>query len=107
MKATNNTIARKPVTREDLIDTFVQRVKENKEQETRLKQGNYFLKKLFKYNLPKIIYFYNLIVRQEYNSLRKEADKLEDHLKDIQNTGQLIGEILKQLDYEKCNYYSF
>ena len=36
--------------------------------------------------------------------MRKEADKLEDHLKNIQNTGQLIGEILKQLDYEKCKF---
>lgn len=36
--------------------------------------------------------------------MRKEADKLEDHLKNIQNTGQLIGEILKQLDDEKCNF---
>ena len=39
---TNNNGAKKPVTREDLIDMFVLRVKENKEQETRLKQGNYF-----------------------------------------------------------------
>lgn len=39
MKATNNNTAKKPVTREDLIDTYVQRIKENKEQETRLKQG--------------------------------------------------------------------
>jgi hypothetical protein len=42
MKATNNNIVKKPVSREDLIDTYVQRVKENKEQESRLKQGNYF-----------------------------------------------------------------
>lgn len=42
-------------------------------------------------------------MRNEYNTMRKEADKLEDHLKNIQNTGQLIGEILKQLDDEKCN----
>lgn len=37
--------------------------------------------------------------------MRKEADKLEDHLKNIQNTGQLIGEILKQLDDEKCKFF--
>ncbi len=42
MKATsNNNGAKKPVTREDLIDLYVQRVKESKEQETRLKQGIY------------------------------------------------------------------
>ena len=41
-------------------------------------------------------------MRVEYNAMRKEADKLEDFLKNIQNTGQLIGEILKHLDAEKC-----
>lgn len=39
--------------------------------------------------------------------MRKEADKLEDHLKNIQNTGQLIGEILKHLDSEKCKIASY
>lgn len=34
---TNN--ARKELTREEMIDLYVNRVKENKEQETRLKQG--------------------------------------------------------------------
>lgn len=38
--------------------------------------------------------------------MKKEADKLENHLKNIQNTGQNIGEILKQLDSEKCNSIS-
>lgn len=47
------------------------------------------------------------IVRTEYNTMRKEADKLEDYLKDIQNTGQLIGEILKHLDAEKCKKINF
>lgn len=41
MKATNNNAAKKPVTREDLIDTYALRVKENREQEARLKQGIY------------------------------------------------------------------
>jgi len=42
MKGTNSNV-QKPVTREDLIDTYVLRIKENKEQETRLKQGYLFL----------------------------------------------------------------
>ena len=41
-------------------------------------------------------------MRTEYNTMRKEADTLEEYLKNIQNTGQLIGEILKHLDAEKC-----
>jgi hypothetical protein len=35
--------------------------------------------------------------------MQAEADKLEENLKCIQNTGQLIGEILKKIDNEKCN----
>jgi flagellar biosynthesis chaperone FliJ len=38
--------------------------------------------------------------------MKKESDKLENQLRDIQNTGQNIGEILKQLDSEKCNFYT-
>ena len=35
--------------------------------------------------------------------MKNEAEKLEENLKCIQNTGQLIGEILKKIDSEKCN----
>jgi hypothetical protein len=34
--------------------------------------------------------------------MKNEAERLEESLKCIQNTGQMIGEILKQLDTEKC-----
>lgn len=37
--ASNNNNQRRPLTREDLIDTYVIRAKENKELETKLKQG--------------------------------------------------------------------
>ena len=39
--------------------------------------------------------------RSEFTSLREEADKTDEHLKTIQNTGQLIGEILKKIDEDK------
>jgi 26S proteasome regulatory subunit T4 len=74
-----NTQNRQPDTFESLMDTYVNRLKENKEMETRLKS-----------------------TRQEFNTMRIEADKLEDNLKAIQNSGQLIGEILKNIDTDKC-----
>jgi hypothetical protein len=74
-----NTGSRQPETFEAMMDLFVNRLKENKEMETRLKQ-----------------------TRIEFNTMRIEADKLEDNLKAIQNSGQLIGEILKRIDAEKC-----
>ena len=33
---------------------------------------------------------------------RKEWDKTEDDLKSLQSVGQIIGEVLRQLDEERC-----
>ena len=70
---------RQPQTFEEMLDLYVNRLKENREMETRLKS-----------------------VRVEFNNMKNEAEKLEDNLKAIQNSGQLIGEILKRIDAEKC-----
>lgn len=40
-------------------------------------------------------------LRQDFLKLEKQYDKTEDDLKAIQNVGQIIGEVLKQLDEEK------
>ena len=75
----SSTAIRQPETFEGFLELYVNRLKENKEMEARLKS-----------------------VRTEFNSMKVEADKLEDNLKAIQNSGQLIGEILKKIDEEKC-----
>lgn len=41
-------------------------------------------------------------VREEYKKLKKDYDKSEDDLKALQSVGQIIGEVLRQLDEEKC-----
>lgn len=69
---------RLPETQEGLIELYINRLKENKDMENRLKT-----------------------TRVEFSSMRDEADRLEENLKSIQNTGQLIGEILKKIDSEK------
>jgi 26S proteasome regulatory subunit T4 len=79
MRNQNTNQNRQPETHEGLLELYVNRLKENKEMESRLKS-----------------------VRVEFNQLRTQADKLEDNLKAIQNSGQLIGEILKKIDSEKC-----
>jgi 26S proteasome regulatory subunit T4 len=76
-----NTGNKLPETQEGLLELYISRLKENKEMQTRLKG-----------------------VRSEFHAMRNEADKLEDNLKAIQNSGQLIGEILKKLEHEKCIY---
>lgn len=43
-------------------------------------------------------------LRLEIKGLQKEFDKTEDNIKALQSVGQIIGEVLKQLDDERCKY---
>jgi len=55
MRATSNN-ARKELTREEMIDLYVNRIKENKEQQNKLKQGK------FKIQMKEINFFFNEIL---------------------------------------------
>lgn len=41
-------------------------------------------------------------LRTELKDLQKEFDHTEDNIKALQSVGQIIGEVLKQLDDERC-----
>lgn len=41
-------------------------------------------------------------LRQEIKGLQKDFDHTEDNIKALQSVGQIIGEVLKQLDDERC-----
>lgn len=41
-------------------------------------------------------------LRLEIKGLQKEFDRTEDNIKALQSVGQIIGEVLKQLDDERC-----
>jgi 26S proteasome regulatory subunit T4 len=41
-------------------------------------------------------------LRETVKELKKEYDKTEDDLKALQSVGQIIGEVLRQLDEERC-----
>jgi hypothetical protein len=41
-------------------------------------------------------------LREEVKKTRKEYDKTEDDLKALQSVGQIIGEVLRHLDSERC-----
>lgn len=43
-------------------------------------------------------------MRLGLRTLDKEYDKSEDDIKALQSVGQVIGEVLKQLDDERCKY---
>ena len=42
------------------------------------------------------------IVRFSIKDLEKDFEKTEDDIKAVQSVGQIIGEVLKQLDDERC-----
>lgn len=43
----------------------------------------------------------NVAVREETKVLKKDYDKTEDDLKALQSVGQIIGEVLRQLDADR------
>jgi len=67
-----------PTTKEGLMLLYEKRLRENKEMENKRDE-----------------------TKKEFIQLRNEAEKTDEHLKTIQNTGQLIGEILKKIDEDK------
>lgn len=43
-----------------------------------------------------------LVVRESLRGAKKEFNKTEDDLKSLQSVGQIIGEVLRPLDNERC-----
>lgn len=44
-----------------------------------------------------------IAVRENLRASKKEFNKTEDDLKSLQSVGQIIGEVLRPLDNERCN----
>ena len=42
-------------------------------------------------------------MKEELRTAKKEFAKTEDDLKSLQSVGQIIGEVLRPLDNERCN----
>ena len=64
--------------RDKAIELYRKRLRENKEMEEKMNE-----------------------TRKEHQNLSKQADKSDEHLKMVQNTGQFIGEILKAFPDDK------
>lgn len=45
-------------------------------------------------------------LRLEIKGLQKDFDQTEENIKALQSVGQIIGEVLKQLDDERCAFSS-
>ena len=43
-------------------------------------------------------------LRDAVKELKRDYDKTEDDLKALQSVGQIIGEVLRQLDEERCEF---
>lgn len=68
--------------REHALASFKKKLIESREWETKLKN-----------------------LRLEIKGLQKDFDNTEDHIKALQSVGQIIGEVLKQLDEERCMFF--
>ncbi len=44
-------------------------------------------------------------MRLTLRQLDRDFDKSEDDIKALQSVGQIIGEVMKQLDDERCLFY--
>ena len=67
-----------PTNKEDMLKLYRKRLKENKDMETKM-----------------------IETRKEHEELSKQADKTDEHLKMVQNTGQHTAEILKAFPDDK------
>ena len=76
---------------------YAKKVLEQREMEAKLRKGG---KKGFPLltKLTRIL----LTAQNELRDIRKQYDKSEDDMKALQSVGQIIGEVLRQLDPEKC-----
>ena len=43
-------------------------------------------------------------MRENLRAAKKEFNKTEDDLKSLQSVGQIIGEVLRPLDNERCTF---
>jgi 26S proteasome regulatory subunit T4 len=64
--------------RQQAVQAYIAKIKEHRDAEASIKK-----------------------VREEHISLEKEYDKTEDDLKALQSVGQIVGEVLRQLDEER------
>jgi 26S proteasome regulatory subunit T4 len=65
--------------RESLVASYLRKKTEHDEIETKVRQS-----------------------REAINTMRRDYEKTEDDLKALQNVGQIIGEVLKQIDNDRC-----
>ena len=53
---------------------------------------------------PHPVSYQRNIVRFSIKDLQKDYKKTEDDIKAVQSVGQIIGEVMKQLDDDRCTY---
>lgn len=82
------------------LNGYRRRLLEHRELDAKLKESKDSVKILACKPQCPLLYFY--IVRLGLRNLDKEYDKSEDDIKALQSVGQVIGEVLKQLDDERC-----
>lgn len=86
-------------TREKALQDYRKKLLEHKEVESRLKESKKPIALFTVYSL-----FTFILVREQLKELTKQFDKSENDLKALQSVGQIVGEVLKQLTEDKCEF---
>lgn len=86
--------------REKALQDYRKKLLEHKEVESRLKESEFdSIQRKFQF-----LNYYLLPVRETLKELTKQFDKSENDLKALQSVGQIVGEVLKQLTEDKCEF---
>lgn len=82
------------------LNGYRRRLLEHRELDAKLKESNIHFSNI----IAAMFFLFSTspIVRLGLRTLDKEYDKSEDDIKALQSVGQVIGEVLKQLDDERC-----
>lgn len=97
MSSSSNQPEQDPKTK--ALNGYRRRLLEHRELDAKLKESEYIDDA--QRNKKEILKYTN-VVRLGLRTLDKEYDKSEDDIKALQSVGQVIGEVLKQLDDERC-----
>jgi 26S proteasome regulatory subunit T4 len=87
------------------LNGYRRRLLEHRELDAKLKESMLCVKAAAFACISSTTNFFKKIVRLGLRTLDKEYDKSEDDIKALQSVGQVIGEVLKQLDDERCKYF--
>lgn len=99
--------------RDKILQDYRKKLMEHQEVESRLKECKTSFSCLLCLCLLLIVckllflILFIILAREQLKEVNKQYQKSEADLKALQSMGQIVGEVLKQLTEDNCNYHYF